>query len=243
MSQPVFLITGGGGGIGSATACLAAEAGFALVLAGRRKETLEDVRRGLPTTTQILTVACDVAEWSQMRDLVAAAESTFGRLDVAFANAGVSPDTSFLGTNGAEPQEWREAVLTNVLGPALTAPRSAARPRPRWRAPCPHRVGGGPWGADRQFVLSHQMGSYCAQPVDQSRVRGQRGPGNSHSAWPGQYRAQHGEGRATARSQAGAVGHRASRPVRSRRATSRGCQRDRYPACGRRPVSVAVAEC
>src|ERR1022692_94601 len=121
MSQPVFLITGGGGGIGSATACLAAEAGFALVLAGRSKETLEDVRRGLPTPTQILTVACDVAEWSQMRDLVAAAESTFGRLDVAFANAGVSPDTSFLGTNGAEPEEWREAVLTNVLGPALTA--------------------------------------------------------------------------------------------------------------------------
>jgi NADP-dependent 3-hydroxy acid dehydrogenase YdfG len=121
MSKPVFLITGGAGGIGSATACLAAQAGFTLVLAGRRKEALEEVRYILPAATQVLTVSCDVSEWAQMRDLIDLAEDTFGRLDVAFANAGISPDTSFLGAKGDPPEEWREAVLTNVLGPALTA--------------------------------------------------------------------------------------------------------------------------
>lgn len=61
------MITGGAGGIGSATACLAAQSGFTLVLAGRRKEALEEVRCMLPAATQVLTVSCDVSEWAQMR--------------------------------------------------------------------------------------------------------------------------------------------------------------------------------
>ena len=121
MSEHVFLITGGAGGIGSATARLAADAGFRLVLAGRSKDKLEAFAGELRARTDVLTVACDVSEWTQVEDLIRQTEETFGRLDVAFANAGLSPSTSFLGTKGDPPDQWKAAVLTNVLGPALTA--------------------------------------------------------------------------------------------------------------------------
>lgn len=121
MTDHVFLITGGAGGIGSATARLAAEAGYRLVLAGRNKDRLEAFASELRDQTDVLTTACDVSEWEQVEKLVRLTEERFGRLDVAFANAGLSPSTSFLGTRGDPPAEWQAAVLANVLGPALTA--------------------------------------------------------------------------------------------------------------------------
>lgn len=121
MTGHVFLITGGAGGIGSATARLAASAGYRLVLAGRNKDKLDSFADELRGQTDVLTAACDVSEWDQLRELMRLTEETFGRLDVAFANAGLSPSTSFLGTSGDPPEQWRAAVLANVLGPALTA--------------------------------------------------------------------------------------------------------------------------
>ncbi len=48
-------------------------------------------------------------------------ESRWGRIDVVFANAGVSVDTSFTSSAGAKPSEWTDMVVTNVCGPAFTA--------------------------------------------------------------------------------------------------------------------------
>jgi NADP-dependent 3-hydroxy acid dehydrogenase YdfG len=121
MPEPVFLITGASGGIGAATARLAAATGFRLVLAGRRAGPLEELARELGGPARVLAARCDAADWDQVHGLVRRAEEVFGRLDVAFANAGLSTPTSFLGTHGSPPGEWREMVLANVLGPALTA--------------------------------------------------------------------------------------------------------------------------
>ena len=119
--DPVFLITGASSRIGAATARLASAAGYRLVLTGRRAEPLAELAREIGGPERVLASPCDVGDWDQIEDLVRRAEDVFGRLDVAFANAALSVGTFFLGTGGAPPGEWREMVLANVLGAALTA--------------------------------------------------------------------------------------------------------------------------
>jgi NADP-dependent 3-hydroxy acid dehydrogenase YdfG len=117
MSDPVFLITGASSGIGAATARQAAAAGYRLVLAARSVDRLTDLARELGGEERALVVACDVTEWEQQQAAVQTALGHFGRLDVAFANAGFGAARSFLGDT---PEHWREMVLTNVYGVALT---------------------------------------------------------------------------------------------------------------------------
>jgi len=111
--KPVFLITGASTGIGAATARHAAEAGYRLLLAARSEDKLQ----ALASEVDGLAVRCDVTEWEDQQALVKRALDEFGRIDVAFANAG------FGGARGFEkgtPEEWKAMVLTNVYGVALT---------------------------------------------------------------------------------------------------------------------------
>jgi NADP-dependent 3-hydroxy acid dehydrogenase YdfG len=117
MADPVFLITGASSGIGEATARRAAEAGYRLVLAARRIEPLERLAAGLGGPDRAIAVRCDVTEWDDQQALAAAALDTFGRIDVAFANAGFGAPRGF---EASDPDHWRAMVLTNVLGAALT---------------------------------------------------------------------------------------------------------------------------
>ena len=111
--DPVFLITGASTGIGAATARQAAEAGYRVVLAARSVEKLE----ALAGEVGGIAVRCDVTEWDDQAALVRRALDEFGRLDVAFANAGFGGPRGF---EKYEPDEMREMVLTNVLGVAYT---------------------------------------------------------------------------------------------------------------------------
>ncbi|MFB9684335.1 SDR family oxidoreductase [Amycolatopsis plumensis] len=121
MTDPVFLITGASRGIGAATARLAAEAGYRLVLVARDQARLNALATRLGAPDRVWPVACDVTDWAPLSGLVTRVRDTWGRLDVVFANAGASVVTSFLGRHGAPPEEWRDMVLANVYGPALTA--------------------------------------------------------------------------------------------------------------------------
>ena len=116
-AQPVFLITGASTGIGAATARLAAEAGYRLVLSARSRERLEALATELGGPGRALAVVCDVTEWDHQQRLVAAALEAFGRIDVAFANAGFGGARGFLEDT---PEHWKEMILTNVYGAALT---------------------------------------------------------------------------------------------------------------------------
>jgi NADP-dependent 3-hydroxy acid dehydrogenase YdfG len=112
-SDPVFLITGASTGIGAATARQAAEAGYRLVLAARSTDKLDALAEELGG----LAVTCDVTEWDQQQALVKAALDAYGRIDVAFANAGFGGPRGF---QEGDPEQWKAMVLTNVYGAALT---------------------------------------------------------------------------------------------------------------------------
>ena len=113
----VFLITGASSGIGAATARHAAQARFRLVLAARSIDKLETLADELGGEDRAIAVRCDVTDWEEQERLVETALDRFGRIDVAFANAGFGAARGFLNDS---PEHWRAMVLTNVLGAAYT---------------------------------------------------------------------------------------------------------------------------
>jgi NADP-dependent 3-hydroxy acid dehydrogenase YdfG len=115
--EHVFLITGASSGIGAATARHASANGWRVVLAARSRERLAALAEDLGGAERALAVACDVTDWEEQQRMVEAALSAFGRLDVAFANAGFGGPRGLLRDT---PEHWREMVLTNVYGTALT---------------------------------------------------------------------------------------------------------------------------
>ncbi len=113
----VFLITGASSGIGAATARHAARAGYRLVLAARSEDRLRALAGELGGEERALVARCDVTEWDDQRAVVERTLERFGRLDVAFANAGFGGPRGFL---KGDVDDWRAMVLTNVYGAALT---------------------------------------------------------------------------------------------------------------------------
>ncbi len=83
-SQAVAVVTGGGGGIGSATARKLASKGWAVVVADQSAEIATE---GYDAAA---VVACDVTNAEEVRDLLGFVGRRFGRLDGFFANAGIS---------------------------------------------------------------------------------------------------------------------------------------------------------
>jgi NADP-dependent 3-hydroxy acid dehydrogenase YdfG len=115
--DPVFLITGASSGIGAATARQASAAGHRLVLAARSTDKLEALAGELGGAERAIAVTCDVTDFAQQEAMVQAAHDAFGRVDVVFANAGFGAARGFLKES---PEQWRDMVLTNVLGCAYT---------------------------------------------------------------------------------------------------------------------------
>jgi NADP-dependent 3-hydroxy acid dehydrogenase YdfG len=113
----VLLITGASSGIGAATARRAAAEGWRVVLGARSQDALEALAAELGGRGHALAVQCDVAEWEAQERMVREALSDFGRIDAAFANAGFGGPRGFLADT---PEHWREMLLTNVYGAALT---------------------------------------------------------------------------------------------------------------------------
>ncbi|HVL97442.1 MAG TPA: SDR family oxidoreductase [Solirubrobacteraceae bacterium] len=115
--DPVFLITGASTGIGAQTARRAAEAGYRVVLGARTEDRLRDLATELGGDARALAVRCDVTEWDDQQALARAALDAYGRIDVAFANAGFGATRGF---TESDVDHWKAMVLTNVYGAALT---------------------------------------------------------------------------------------------------------------------------
>jgi NAD(P)-dependent dehydrogenase (short-subunit alcohol dehydrogenase family) len=116
MAAKVALVTGAGSGIGRACAIALMKDGFDMVLAGRRKEPLDEVaREGAAIGRKTLVVPTDVSDPAQIKALFAKVKETFGRLDLLFNNAGIGAPAVPL--EDLPLEKWQAAVNTNLTGP------------------------------------------------------------------------------------------------------------------------------
>jgi NAD(P)-dependent dehydrogenase (short-subunit alcohol dehydrogenase family) len=117
-AEKVALVTGAGSGIGKASALALMKAGYATVLAGRRKDALDGTaEEGKATGGKALAVPTDVTDPASVKALFAAAKEAFGRLDVLFNNAGMGAPAVPLEELGFD--YWTKVVATNLTGPFL----------------------------------------------------------------------------------------------------------------------------
>ena len=118
-SSRIAVVTGAGTGIGKATAIALADAGYRLVLAGRRAELLHDVAKELGADKEALVVPTDVTKPDSVRKLFESAQQQYGRIDVLFNNAGIyAPAVAF---EDLAYEKWSEVVDVNLNGMFLCA--------------------------------------------------------------------------------------------------------------------------
>lgn len=114
--RKTLLITGASTGIGAATARTAVAAGWNVALAARSRDKLDALVEEIGAEHALATT-CDVTEFAELEQAVVATQERFGGLDAVFANAGFGAKRGF---REESPEQWRDMVLTNVLGAALT---------------------------------------------------------------------------------------------------------------------------
>ncbi|MEL7706708.1 SDR family oxidoreductase [Citromicrobium bathyomarinum] len=114
------IITGASAGIGRAAADLFVEQGASLVLVARRADRLEEIAAQIERQGgQVRVVVGDVTQERTHRDAVATALDTFGRLDVAFNNAGLVGEIGPLAD--ASIETWTQVIDANLTAAFLGA--------------------------------------------------------------------------------------------------------------------------
>ena len=118
MERKIALVTGGGSGVGRACAAALAEAGFTLVLTGRRMAPLEEARAALAGEGH-LAITADVGVEADVLALFDQIEAQFGRLDLLFNNAGVNAPAVEI--DDLSLDDWNAIVAANLTGSFLCA--------------------------------------------------------------------------------------------------------------------------
>jgi NAD(P)-dependent dehydrogenase (short-subunit alcohol dehydrogenase family) len=120
----VALVTGGGSGIGKASALALAREGFAVVVAGRRPEPLDAVVAEIEgMQVKALGVPTDVSDPASVEALFAKTKATFGRLDVLFNNAGFGAAAEI---EALDWSRWR-GVLGSIVDGTFLCTQQAFR--------------------------------------------------------------------------------------------------------------------
>jgi NAD(P)-dependent dehydrogenase (short-subunit alcohol dehydrogenase family) len=113
--QKVAVITGAGTGIGKSVALALMKETYAVVLAGRRQDKLQETAtEGKPTGSRSLVVPTDVSDQASIKALFAKTKETFGRLDVLFNNAGIGAPAVPL--EDLPYETWKKVIDTNLTG-------------------------------------------------------------------------------------------------------------------------------
>jgi NAD(P)-dependent dehydrogenase (short-subunit alcohol dehydrogenase family) len=116
----IALVTGGGSGIGRATAHMLLDAGWNVVLAGRRADMLEETAAlANAPPPRMLCVPTDLRDKAQIDALFDAVKSTYGRIDLLFNNAGIS--TRNIPFEDLTYEQWSDVVAVNLTGAFLCA--------------------------------------------------------------------------------------------------------------------------
>ena len=124
-SKKIALVTGAGSGIGKAVAQGLLSDDYIVVIAGRRIEPLiKFAEEARSQDKEILAVSTDVRSASSVDDLFSKIESSYGRIDLVFNNAGINGPAVEIDELPVE--KWQEIVDTNLTGVFLCA-RAAFR--------------------------------------------------------------------------------------------------------------------
>jgi NADP-dependent 3-hydroxy acid dehydrogenase YdfG len=116
--EKIVLVTGASSGIGEATAKTLVKNGHKVILTARREEQLNKLVDELGNDNAI-SVAADATDFSALENVVSKGLEKFGRLDVAFANAGMGVSTA--GTEEGDPDERSAMVDINIKALLWTA--------------------------------------------------------------------------------------------------------------------------
>ncbi|MGW0767403.1 SDR family NAD(P)-dependent oxidoreductase [Streptomyces sp. NPDC002676] len=113
----IVLVTGGGTGIGKATAAAFAASGDRVFITGRRAELLEQTAKELGS--QVTALACDATDLEQLQAL---AGQLPGELNVLVNNAGGNRDLGAAPARGLQAlaDSWRANLESNLMGAVLT---------------------------------------------------------------------------------------------------------------------------
>jgi NAD(P)-dependent dehydrogenase (short-subunit alcohol dehydrogenase family) len=114
------IVTGGGSGIGEATAKVFAEAGATVVVTGRRSEPLEQVAKEIGGHA----MACDVSDQAQVRTMFAQALQITGQIDILLNNAGGAGPIAPVAE--VDMEAWIQCMNINLVG-AMFCLQDAAR--------------------------------------------------------------------------------------------------------------------
>jgi len=126
LSQRVYIVTGGGRGLGRATADLLVAEGARVVLSGRNQETLDAAARELGENA--VTVVGDNADPGTAQRLVDTAQSSWGRLDGALVSVGGPPTGTVMDTPDAAWTSSFESVFVGGLRVARAVARAVEGP-------------------------------------------------------------------------------------------------------------------
>ncbi|MFJ1251968.1 SDR family oxidoreductase [Cupriavidus sp. CuC1] len=126
LAGKVAIITGASGGIGFATAKLFAAQGAKVVIGARRQDELDQLAAQIRAAGgEAVALAGDVRAEDYAKALVALAVERYGRLDVAFNNAGTLGESG--PSTGVSEAGWNDAIAINLTGAFLGAKHQIAQ--------------------------------------------------------------------------------------------------------------------
>lgn len=108
------IITGGGRGLGKATAIAFAKEGIDIAITGRKENVLKETVSELETFgVKAIYSVFDVGNYEEVKSSITRILDTFGTVDILVNNAGIAAFGSF---NDMEVSQWGQIIQTNVMG-------------------------------------------------------------------------------------------------------------------------------
>ena len=158
LAGKVALITGGGAGIGAATARIFVAEGAAVLLVDADRAALQRTAAALcDHATRVRCFEADVADAARADGAVRAAIDAFGRLDILVNNAAMRVPVALA---DATPEQWQAIVGVNLVGAAGYARAALPALRASGRGAL-RRIGGaaGAFGFGQDFAAAHHRGA------------------------------------------------------------------------------------
>ncbi|MCG7200056.1 SDR family oxidoreductase [Marinobacter pelagius] len=178
--QRIAIVTGAGSGIGRATAVRLAREGASVVMADVSEAGLLETESAMPEDARYLRRLVNVADESQVKDLVVETVETFGRIDVLCNIAGIASSSGgHPSVTGNEREEWEQVLAVNLIGTMLFIKHVAPHMQSRKLGAIVNTAsvagirsgaGGNAYSASKAGVINLTMTAACDLGDDNVRV-------------------------------------------------------------------------